>query len=289
MSFLAKTLRALVEHGVGAFDGLGPFLGLTILSCVTGALMLWIVGKTTPQARLERARARVAAAVYEMRLFIDAPGRVVRAQGQLFRWFAWYMALLLPAFVLLSIPLGLFLLHLETRHGLDPLPVGEPIVMRVDLAPGVDGYQVSAGPVSQEPGPDQAVRVTAPPLYVEDEARVYIRLEIDPAAGPGEYAVAIDVGDAGDAGDAAGARVVKRISADPAADAVYPERRSGWAAWYQLGNELPLPDGPVRAVILEHPDRPPTWLVWGAPWWLYWLLLSTIVALALRRPMGVVI
>jgi hypothetical protein len=287
MSRLAEILRTLIEYSVAALDGLGPLFSLTVLSCVTGALMLWIVGKTTPQTRLERARARLAAAVYEMRLFIDSPGRVIRAQGQLFSWFAWYMALLLPAFVLLSIPLGLFLLHLETRHGLDALPVGEPIIMRVELAPGVSGYDVSAGPVSQEPGADQAVRVTAPPLYIEDENRVYFRLEVDAAHGPGEYAVGIAVKTAAEAGET---RVEKRISADPGADAVFPERRSGWAAWYQLGYEPPLPDGgPITAIILEHPDKRQTWLFWGAPWWLYWLLISTIVALALRRPLGVVI
>lgn len=280
MGWLAEQIHALVEFFVALGDSWSPFVSLTVMSVVTGALMLWIVGFTTPQKRLERARSQLAAAVYEMRLFLDSPRRIFAAQGRLFFWFGAYMLLLLPAFLLLSIPLGVFLLHLETRHGLSPLPVGEPVVVRVDLASGVDGHALTATP---DPAADEsaaALQVTAPPLYLESEQQVYVRVQADQ---PGEYRLVIDSG-------RASGRVVKRISASPGAASVYPERRSGVATFWQIGAEPPVnPDSGIEAVFVTHPDRPQDWLGMGLPWWAYWLLVSTVVALLLRRPMGVVL
>lgn len=274
MGWLAEQIHGLVEFFVALGDGWSPFVSLTVMSVVTGALMLWIVGFTTPQKRLERARSQLAAAVYEMRLFLDSPRRIFAAQGRLFYWFGAYMALLLPAFLVLSIPLGVFLLHLETRHGLNPLPVGEPIVVRVDLASGVDGYAVKATPA----GEGAALRVTAPPLYLDSPQQVYLRVQIDQ---PGEYRLAIDTGRG---------QVVKRLSASPQAASVFPERRSGVATFWQIGAEAPVdPAVGIEGVFVTHPDRSQDWLGLGLPWWGYWLLVSTVVALLLRRPMGVVL
>lgn len=280
MGWLAGHIHAIVEYCVALGDGFSALVSLTVLSVVTGALMLWIVGFTTPQRRLERARSQVAAAIYEMRLYIDSPRRIFAAQGRLFGWFFVYMLLLLPAFLVLTVPLGVFLLHLETRHGLDPLPVEQALVVRVDLladasaGDAIDGYAVTAGPATAA----DAVRVTAPPLYLEAERQVYLRVQIDE---PGEYRLAIDTGRG---------RVLKRLSADPGAASVYPERRSGVAAFWQIGAESPLDsDTGVDAIFVTHADKAQDWLGLGLPWWAYWLLISTIVALLLRRPMGVVL
>lgn len=276
MSWLAEHIHWLVERLVALGDGWSAAASLTLMSVVTGALMLWIVGLTTPQKRLERARSQLAAAVYEMRLYIDSPRRIFAAQGRLFGWFLAYMALLLPAFIVLTIPLGVFLLHLETRHGLAPLVVAQPVVVRIDLADvaGLDGYAVNAAPATER----DAVRVTAPALYLEAERRVYVRVQID---APGEHRLAIDTGLG---------RVDKILSADSSAPSVYPQRHSGIASFWQIGAEPPLdPDSGVAAISVTQPDKPQDWLGFGLPWWAYWLLISTVVALLLRRPMGVVL
>lgn len=279
MTWLAEQIHAAVAFLVALGDGWSPFVSLTVISVVSGAFMLWVVGLTTPQRRLERARAQVAAAIYEMRLFLDSPRRIFAAQGRLFGWFAVYMVLLLPAFVVLTVPLGVLLLHLETRHGLMPLPVGQPVVVRVDLdadreSGGVDGYQVTGAPA----GPDDAIRITAPPLFLERERQVYLRVHIDQ---PGEFRLAIDTGRG---------QVYKRLSAGSDASRANPERHSGIAAWWQIGTEAPLAgEHGVAAISVTHPDRPQDWLGWGLPWWAYWLLVATVVALLLRRPLGVVL
>jgi hypothetical protein len=271
MGVLAHKFREILEYGLGLFDALSPFWALTLISCLTGIIMLWFVGLTTPQRRVEVARSRIAAAIYETRLFIDSPRRIVASQGRLLGWLMVYLAYLTPAFIVLSLPLGLLYLHLDARHGLAPLPVNEPVVVRVQLDAGVDGYAVQPGPDM-----DSNIEVTAPPIYIENEQRVYVRVMIK---APGVYSLPVQVGE----------RVVhKRLVADPGAAMVSPEARSGMALWWAVGLEPPLEHG-VVAISVSHPDKPQRWLGTGMPWWLYWLGLSTIVALAARRPMGVVI
>jgi hypothetical protein len=78
MDTLIHGLRTGIEYLLVPFDAMPRFWALTVLSVASGVLMLWVVGKTTPQRRVEIARARMASAIYEMRLFLDSPGRILR-------------------------------------------------------------------------------------------------------------------------------------------------------------------------------------------------------------------
>lgn len=281
MSTLLHGLRQLIEWSLLPFDALPAWLGLTLISVLSGAAMLWVFGKTTPQARLATARDRMAASVYEIRLYFDSPRRALAAQGRLLGWSLAYTALMLPAFVVLALPLGLLYLHLETRYGLEPLPTAEPLIVRValDEDAALDGQQVAAA--SEQPA---GVRITAPALYVAHEHRVYLRLELDPAAAEATQPIELAI-------DVAGTPVSKRLSTSSTHGPLVPERARGLTLLWSMGHEDPLPgDSGVRSIALEHPaiddDR---WLGLAMPWWAFWLIVATIAALALRKPMRVVL
>jgi hypothetical protein len=270
MDTLIHGLRTAIEHGLAPFDALPAFWALTLISLVSGAFMLWVVGKTTPQRRVEIARARMASAIYEMRLFLDSPGRILRSQARMLGWSFAYIGYMLPAFLILTVPLGPLFLHMHARYGQAALPTGVPIAITVRMEPGRDLAQIAPGELPA------GVRVTAPPLRVLDEDRVYLRAVIDT---PGTYALPVRVG---------GAIVAKRLVADPAAQEMNAERCRGLCLLESLGDEAPLPgELGVASIAVEHPDADASWLPLGMPWWAYWLLLATVAALALRRPMNV--
>jgi hypothetical protein len=270
MDTLIHGLRTGIEYGLLPFDALPAFWALTLLSVVSGAFMLWVVGKTTPQRRVEIARARMASAIYEMRLFLDSPVRIVRSQVRMLGWSFAYIGYMLPAFAILTLPLGLLFLHMEARYGQAALPAGVPIVITVSMEPGSDLAGIAPGELPQ------GVRVTAPPLRVVDESRVYLRAVIDQ---PGTYALPVRVGNA---------VVEKRLVADPAATEMNAERCRGACLLASYGDEDPLPgDLGIASIAVEHPDADQAWVPLGMPWWLYWLLVATVAALALRRPMNV--
>src|SRR5262245_58541935 len=93
-------IRWLVERFVGLFDPLPPLLSLTIVPVLTAWFLVVVVKRVSPQRRLARSRDQMAAAIFEMRLFLDAPRRVFAAQGRLIAWTVHYLACMVPAAVI---------------------------------------------------------------------------------------------------------------------------------------------------------------------------------------------
>ena len=250
------------------FDLLGPFWGLTLLSLLSGIGMLWVVGKTTPQKLVERARNRMDSAVYEIRLFIDSPKRVAISLGRLMSNSLLYIAAMLPAFVILAVPLAFMYLSLEVRHGFESIPLNEPFVVSVQLADGVDGREVSFTP-------DEGVEITSAPMYVKSEQAVYVRAVVTQP-----ISTSIHVGLAGRRAE------TKSIVADPNAGQMAPDRASGMDLFLSYGSESSL-DGPITAISVSHLTKDGRYLGIDMPWWLWWLLIMMIAAFGLRKQMGV--
>ena len=267
MGAIAGILRTAIEGLMVPFDLLGPFWGLTLLSILSGIGMLWVVGKTTPQKLVARARQRMDSAVYEIRLFMDSPKWVVLALGRLLGNSVLYIAAMLPAFVILAVPLGMMFLSLETRHGLESIAVGEPFVITVKLADGVDGRKLVVAPSDD-------VEITSPPLFVESEHLVYVRAV---AKNKASSVLRIDVG---------GRAVEKQIVADPDALQVAPDRASGLDLFLSFGPEGSL-DGDIIGISVPHASKDGRYLGISMPWWVWWLFVMMVAAFGLRKPMGV--
>lgn len=270
MGAVAAAIRTLLEGILMPFDWMGPFWGLTLFSLASGVFMLWVVGKTTPQKRIESSRNKMASAIYEIRLFLDSPKRVLISLGRLLYSSFAYVGWMLPAFVVLILPLGLLYLHLEVRHGLDALPTGRPFVVAVDLAEGAKGRSLKV------PGEQDGLEITAPPVVVEDEGRAFLRVV---AREKGVLKLRFEV---------EGATVTKSIVTDPEALQMAPERSSESGLWLSFGSEERL-DGPVSAISVLHPARDTRYLGIAMPWWVYWMVLSMVAAFGLRKPMKVAI
>ena len=168
---IVHVLRVALELVLSPLDRLPAWLSLAVVAVATALLMIVAVKRVSPQRLIVRARDRMAAAIYEMRLFLDSPGRLLRAQGGSSGWLVVYLLALLPSMLALAPALGLLYLHLEVRHGLAPIAVPATVVMRIALADGVDG---DAMRISPDPG----ASLTAPLVYAADEATVYARLRI---------------------------------------------------------------------------------------------------------------
>jgi hypothetical protein len=271
MDGLASMLRQVAEALLWPFDILPRRLGLLLFAVITGLLMLLIVGKVTPQARLKHAREQMSASIYELRLFLDSPRRIFTAQGRLVLWSLNYLAYLLPAFALLLPVLALLYAPLEIRYGLSPLVTDEDALVRIDLrAPGPTAEQATVDGGT-------TVRLAAPPVLLSEERVLYLRLGI---AEKGVHRVKF-------AGP--GWQVEKKIAAQSRTDLpVSAERRAGLGHLFALGNEPPLPsDGPVSAIVVSHLPREQSWVGLSMPWWVFWLIVATAVALAFKKRFGV--
>lgn len=262
MDDLIHGIRWFVEALLRPLDGLVPWVSLALLAVPTAAIMLVVVRWTSPQRVVTRARSQMAAAIFEMRIYLDRPSQLLRAQGRLVVWSALYVAALLPSLLVMAGPLGLLYLHLEIRHGIAPAPAPSLAVARIEVAGAVALRDVAI---------DASGRVAvAARVHAEDEHALYARFAI---AEPGTHHVVVRAG---------GTRTTATIEADPDADVVSPERRSGIAALWALGAEPPLDGAALRSISIRYPERTA-----GMPWWLSWLGPATVFALVLRRRFGV--
>ena len=267
MGAIVGFLRTVIEGIVTPFDYLGPFWGLTLLSFLSGVGMLWVVGKTTPQKLVERSRNRMDSAIYEIRLFIDSPKWVLRGVGRLLSHSVLYIAFMLPAFVILAVPLGMMYLSLEIRHGMEPVPVGRNVVVAIELAEGVNGRGLEL----QVP---ETLKLTAHPMYVASKNAVYLRMTPTKAT-TSTLKIVVD-----------GTTVEKQIVSNAAATKMAPDRASGLDLFLSYGAEARL-DGPVTGIQVPHESRTESYLGIDMPWWLWWLLVMMVAAFGLRKRLGV--
>ena len=209
-----QLLYAAADLVLAPFLALPYWAGVTALSVVLGALLLLMFRALTPQARIARVRDRMTAAVYEMRLWIDSPRQVLRAQGRLLGLTLTYLALATPALIIAAGPVGLLCLRADEAWSVRPLAPGETALVRLSDASAKPELQ---GAVIDSP-------------WVRGPAEAWVRVKAD-----------------------AGGDDVMLSTAAGEAELLLPERDE------------------------------------GAPWWVAVLVLSTVAALALKKPLGVAI
>ena len=269
MSTILGGLRAAIEGLLSLFDWLGPFWGLTCLSVVVGLAILYLVSWTTPQRAVARSRSNMAAAIYEIRLFLDSPKRVIFGLGKLLGSSFVYVGSMLPALVVMSIPLWLMYLHLEPRHALLPRTADEPLVVELGYSADADAetFRYSG----------TALSIEHPPVVSTDERKIYLRVV---PKQPGNSTLTVDTGSA---------QVDKAIASNPTIRP-QPTRASGMALLDSVGTEPHLDTGSgLTSISVPHDRRHQSWLGIAIPWWVYSLTIVTLSALGLKNRLGVVL
>jgi hypothetical protein len=214
----------------------------------------------------------VYASLLELRVFADEPGVTWRAQKSLFAANFRYMGLALRPAVVMTVPVALLLIHLEAFYGRAPLPVGREAVVTMAMS----------GPlVLQENGLDlkasAAVAVETPPVRVADERQISWRIR-PLAAGSAQLQFTVD-----------GQPVSTAIESGTGQRFVPGRRvRSALSAIWDPDQQR-IPSAVVEWIDVRYPEA--SIEVFGLHWnWLIWfLLVSMVAALLLKKRFGVVL
>src|SRR2546427_518059 len=83
---------------------------------------------------ISAVKAKIMAHFLELRLFVDEPAVIWRAQIDLIKTNARLIALLTPPALALSIPTILLMTQLDAVYGRAPLPIGQASVVTARLA-----------------------------------------------------------------------------------------------------------------------------------------------------------
>ncbi len=237
---------------------------LVPISALCGILLMAGFRYTSDQSAIASAINKLQAHLLELRLFIDEPAIIWRAQLQLIRTNLRLMRLLVRPAVMLSIPTMALIAQLDAVYGRAPLRVGETCLVTARM---------------RSPVPDSIPRVEAPPQFADDRPAIRVSGEnliawrIRPL-GPSNGQLRIDLG---------GAALAKSVVAGAGPRYTSEKRVRAMLDYLLDPTESRLPDGPVRAIEVQYPAAEIQWLGFRLHWLVWFLLISTLSALASKR------
>ena len=261
----------------GLFDlffapfGARSWLGMIVVSAITGVVLLFVFRCTSNQRGIRAAKDRILSHLLEVVLYRDELRVVLRAQARLAKDNLRYLGHALIPLCFMMVPVLVLLIQIDLRYGHRPLRDGESTILAVKLRPG---------------GPDlDEVSVVAPPgVEIETEAlRMPSVNEVDwrlRAQAPGDYPIRIAIG---------GVEYEKRLVVGERKGRVSPQR-VGAGLWQKFVNpgEPPLPaDGPLASVSVTYSGASLPLFGWRIHWIWPWLILSMVFGYALKGPLRV--
>jgi len=245
---------------------LSPFpvwAGITIISAVTGVLMLIAFRYTSNQDAITRVKDEIKGHLLALKLFKEDLRTVLLSQLRLLWAIAKLQRYVLTPVLIALLPMLLLLAQMGVRYQWRPLHEGESVVLRMT----VDSERVDLVSVTMAEHP--GVEVLSGP--VPGGGVVAWQLA---GREPGRYELVFDVG---------GVRIEKQIVVGHGLERVSALRPSAnWVDRMLHPVERPLPaGGPVESIEILYPCVDS--YIYGADWWiLYFFVVSMAVALIFK-------
>jgi hypothetical protein len=285
VTLLNRALTWLFDAIMGPLDRLPPMAGLGLLSLATAVAVLLAFKWTADQRALVASKRAMQAALFEMRLFNDDVGALLRAQGEVLRHTLTYLRLSFAPTLWLLVPVAALMLHMEFRFGYTGLTVGDAVLVKARLADPASGQgdlvngeapRTAAITASLE-SPD-ALPVETPAVVLPSAREIAWRIRPKAA---GSYELRVHLGNSVLTKTAVVSDAIARRS---------PVRPAGgFLNQLRYPSETPLPDGSgLTAITIAYPERPFSVAGWDiGPSGVY-LALTLIFAFALKGTFGVV-
>lgn len=278
MSFVNSALRALFDVLLAPFQGMHYLVSLTLVSVAFGILALLVYKYLSDQAGIDAAKRKIFAGIFEIRLFNDDLGAILRAMGQVLRHNLTYLRHAgIPLLVMMP-PLVLMILQLEPHYTYAALAPGQRTVLALELG---EGWEQLAGLTADGIKPrveidvPEGLALDSPSVWSPTTRELAWRLT---AEKPGEYEIRFRVGDETVSKSVrVGGRVVRRSPVRVAPTIL---------AQLRYPAEAPL-DAPsaVTQIRVGYPDNG---MLWDVPTWIWqFLVISLIAGFALKGVFGV--
>lgn len=247
-----------------------PQVTLVVFSVLCGVAMTFIYRHTSNQTALRAAADRTRVQLLRMKLFRDDLRVVLACQAELLAAIGLRLWHSLTPMAILVAPSVLILAQLALRYEHRPLQPGESVVVGLYLsASGWDKKE------DIEIEPSQNVTVETPPLRDAKERAIYWRIRPDSSD--------IDL-----LRWRCGHEVIEThlaVSPDGPGVSVVCARHPGPGLWDQLlhpGEFGFSAESPVRGIVVYHRKRSTPIFGIDLPWWLTFLIVAMLTALAVR-------
>jgi hypothetical protein len=268
MLLVNRLLSSVFDLLMRPLQRVGVMAGLAVVSLFTAIAILFVVRITSDQQAIAAVKRQIHADLFEMRLFNDDLGAILRAALKILRHTAMHLRLSLPPLVCALVPAALVVAQLQSFFGYAGLNIGEPVVISAQVKAGHQLASLDAPP---------EIRVETPAIWVPALNQIVWR--IVPTA-PGDYQMRMRIADGMynksiHVSDGLARRSPARLEPRLLTEIVYP-------------SEAPLPDdAPISEIRIDYPKGDIK--IFGRP--VHWLVMYAVVSVAfaalLKRPLRV--
>jgi hypothetical protein len=271
MWIINSIFGTIIDLALFPFREMSPMVGLTCFSLATGVGMIYVFKWTSDQEGLEDVKRKIHAGIFEIRLFSDDIRAIFTAQRDIFRYNFVYLRLALTPLLWMIIPFVLMVAQLQLHYGYKGLMVGEPVIVKVVMS----GEGAVGSSVVELEVPD-GLRLETPRLTIRSLNQAEWRVVADQ---PGSYELGIRVGDQVYSKSVeVSSQVVKRS----------PIRTDRFLDQLLFPGEPGFPSGAaVSAIEVGYPERKVNFFGWDTHWLVPFIIIATILAFALKKPLRV--
>lgn len=186
MSAINSAMTSIFGLIWAPFEGMNPWIGLTLLGVVFGILALLAMKYCSNQARIVELKDRYKGHVLAIKLFRDDLGVVISSLLHTLRLIGFYLGHQLRPMAVMMIPFVLIFAQMQMRLAYSPLPVGTETMVSVELSaqrPGEDVEVVAELPVG--------VELAGKPVRIPARKMVVYRLKV---TAPGRHELRFQAG-----------------------------------------------------------------------------------------------
>lgn len=131
---IAYIINRIFDVILFPFRSLHPFIGLLVVSVLTGVLMLLIFGKTSNQRAIHWTKAKLKAHIAEIWLFRDDLLQMLGASAKVLAYTGRYLAHSLRPLLFIFVPVLIVMAMLAVRYEHRPFQPGEMSLIAVTVA-----------------------------------------------------------------------------------------------------------------------------------------------------------
>jgi uncharacterized membrane protein (DUF106 family) len=250
------------------FQNMSPWIGMIVVSLLTGLLMLFIYKYTSNQEGIRKIKNKIKAHLLELRLFKDSLSISFKAQGSILRANLKYIGYSSKPLLVMIIPVVLILIQLNFWFAYDSLNLKQNTLLRVQLNEGVPLLDTQI-----EIKTGSGIVLETHPLRITDSNEINWRIraeengihKITITADGQEYTKSISVGQ----------KDLSRIS---------PLRtRKNFFREISYPTESPLPkNAPIKTIEISYPPKKMNLFGLHIHWLIAYFALSIIIGFSLK-------
>jgi hypothetical protein len=282
MATLNRFLSGLFDLLFRPFERLPAMASLLPLSILFTVFALYVFKWTSNQDALDRVKRRIQAGIFEIRLWNDDLRSILRSQIDILGQVGKQLALTLVPLLWMLIPFAIVIPQLQFRYGYDGLAPGERALVEVNVRPENAGAE-QPDPERPDPGlrleAADGVEIETEGLWIPLQNQVVWRVA---AREPGRYDLRVMGAD--------GYETTKSLVVSDAIVRRSPIKVAGDDWWGQIAYPAEAPvdaGGPVESIEVAYREADVSLLGWRTHWLIAFLVLTIVLAFALRGPLGV--